>query len=139
MLQLSIKDPLLLPANKILLTVPHCNKIDPLKKFLLLAACVLFRNKISLKEYQMQLAKSLCNNGATYHLARIAPSDPSQKNKLRNYKTSSSGANHSHLEFQYQYERSPFKKSCLMRPECQTKLLSVSNFWIPNSVVSKNF
>ena len=63
-------------TNKILLTVPHCNKIDPLKRFLQLAACVLFRNKISLKEYQMQLPKSLCNNGATYHLARIAGSDP---------------------------------------------------------------
>ena len=62
-------------TNKILLTVPHCNKINPLKKFLQLAAYVLFRNKISSKEYQKQLPKSLCNY-ATYHLARIAGSDP---------------------------------------------------------------
>ena len=76
MLQLPIQDPLFLPANKILLTVPHYNKIDPLKKFLQLAACVFLRNKISLKEYQMQIPKSLCNNGAAYHLARIAANDP---------------------------------------------------------------
>ena len=137
MLQLLIQNPLLLPANKLLLAVPQYDKIHPLKKPLQLVACILFRNKFLSKEFTKSITKIILQQWCNLSFKKNCYKWPLLEKQTNMLQNRSSGANHSHLEFQYQQSTlllqiSPFKESCLMWSECWAKLMNISNFWMPN-------
>ena len=129
MLQLLLQDPLLLLANK---QYPSMTKFIHWRNPYKLQHASYSETSFYQRNLPIQLPKWFYKNGVNYLLTRIATSGPLEKqtknlqNRIIWDKPLNLGISVSTNSFIL--ERSPFKESCLMAPECWTKLMNFSKF-----------